>query len=78
MPKFLVHRDTHVSHLGRTFKAGEVAEFDLPFVPDRDVQGRVITDAEGKPQGKPMRVNSNLELMPEDEKAEPTSGARKK
>lgn len=66
MAKFLVHRETHVSHLGRTCKQGEVIEFDVPFVVDRDVQGRPLMDADGKPKGKLMRIDGNLELMPDD------------
>jgi hypothetical protein len=66
MAKFHVLRDTVVCHLGRSYKAGEVAEFDVPFVPERDVQGRVIKGVDGKPKGKPMTIGSNLEPIVDD------------
>lgn len=60
MPRFLVKADTCVSHLGRVFKAGDIASFDLPQIK--------VLDARGKFTGKvkPMDVGDNLELIEDD------------
>lgn len=78
MAKFNVLRDTMVCHLGRVFKAGTVAEFDVPMVVKRDVEGRPVKDKDGKPIAEPMTISSNLEMIVDDEPVAEEEHPRKK
>jgi hypothetical protein len=68
MPKFLVKKDTCVSHLGRLFKEGDIADFEVPVskVPRKDpTTGKHVVDADGALAFDlvPMAISSNLELI---------------
>lgn len=74
MPRFLVKKDTCVSHQGRLYKAGDVAEFDIPLIKvprinpktgkqQIDDKGALVFDKQ------PMAIGENLELIKDD--AEP-------
>ena len=62
MPKYLVNRDTWISHTGRLARAGEEVEFEPP----------VVLDEKGKPKldgkGKPITMTISDNLTPLDEK----------
>lgn len=73
MPKFLVKRDTIDSATGRIYKAGEVWEFDPPMVIERDLRGDPVMGPDGKPKAAPMKIGSNLELMPADKSDKKTA-----
>jgi hypothetical protein len=50
MAKFLVIRDTYISHVGKTVRAGEEVEFEIPKV---KVDGKLV----------PMTISDNLERL---------------
>jgi len=50
MAKFLVLRDTFISHTGRLARAGEEVEFDIPLV---KVDGKLV----------PMAIGDNLQRL---------------
>jgi hypothetical protein len=66
MPRFEVLRDTIDSASGRIYKAGEIMVLDeLPLVVERDVEGRPVLGADGKPKTKPMGIAGNLRQIDE-------------
>lgn len=56
MAKFLVLRDTYISHLGKVVREGDEVEFDLPLV---KVDGKTV----------PMGIGDNFERL--DKPAKP-------
>ena len=61
MPKYLVLRDTFISHQGRLARAGETVDFEPPVV---TIDGKKVA----------MRIADNLELVKPSKDAKGEAG----
>jgi len=67
MPRYLVRKDTFVSHLGKIVRAGELLDTEWPKLPK--------TGKKAGESAEPKKIDDNLELVSESVAAEaPASG----